>query len=268
MNKVKKILNGFGYFGTFVIVFIIILFVIMMLWPGGSEEDDDSSKEYNIKKQVITNREQAREEMEKYLLKKYGKSYEVSLPSRTEVGEFYAYFYNPYENIVEINVETGKCRDSGIKSIVEDYLKEKLEPIINNSWNENMHELANYFFYDVPSKDWPVDSNPLDIIEVEYMQFVTVIVVNTESIDKNFEANKVKQFLDLDELYKFKISLEIYYVNNEQYQQIVDTYQNSTYIDGKLLLSIGDNYYNKLVVRHIPRKGEITTDEIMEDFTN
>ena len=56
--------------------------------------------------------------------------------------------------------------------------------------------------------------------------------------------------------------------NNEQYQQIVDTYQNSTYIDGKLLLSISDNYYNKLVVRHIPRKGEITTDEIMEDFTN
>ena len=268
MKKGNKFLKGFSYFGTFVIVCIISFVVIIMLWPGGSKEYDDSSKKYNIRKQVITNREQAREEMEKYLLKKYGKSYEVSLPFIPDGSKFQAYFYNPYENIVEINIETGKCKDSGIKFIVEDYLKERLEPIINNSWNENMHELANYFFYDVPSKDWPIDSNPLDIIEVEYMQFVTVIVVNTESIDKNVEANKVKQFLDLDELYKFKISLEIYYVNNEQYQQIVDTYQNSTYIDGKLLLSIGDNYYNKLVVRHIPRKGEITTDEIMEDFTN
>ena len=265
MKKGNKFLKGFSYFGTFVIVCIISFVVIIMLWPGESDNSSDSS---NIRDVVITSKEQAREEMEKYLLKKYGKSYEVSLPSRTEVGEFYAYFYNPYENIVEINAETGKCRDSGIKSIVEDYLKEKLEPIINNSWNENIHEFANYFFYDVPSKDWPVDSNPLDIIEVEYMQFVTVIVVNTESINKNVEANKVKQFLDLEELYKFNISLEIYYVNNEQYQQIVETYQNSTYIDRKLFLSIGDNYYNKLIVRHIPRKGEITTDEIMEDFTN
>ena len=263
MNIAKKNLKGFSYFGAFVIVFIVILFVVMMLWPSGNEENS-----YKIRELVITDREQAREEMEKYLLEKYGKSYEVSLPARTDTGNFHAYFYNPLENMVEIDVETGKCKDSGIKFIVEDYLKERLEPIINNSWNENMHELANYFFYDVPSKDWPIDSNPLDIIEVEYMQFVTVIVVNTESIDKNVEANKVKQFLDLDELYKFKISLEIYYVNNEQYQQIVDTYQNSTYIDGKLFLSIGDNYYNKLVVRHIPRKGEITTDEIMEDFTN
>ena len=261
MKKENKILKGVSYFGTFVIVFIIII----MLWPGESDNSLDSS---NIRDVVITSKEQAREEMEKFLLEKYDVSYDVSLPSRTDNGDFSAHYYNPYDNIVEINVETGECRDSGIRFIVEDYLKEKLEPIINSNWNENMQEFSISFINDVPSKDWSVDSSSLDIIETESMSFTTVILVNTGSIDESVEASKVKKPLDLEELYKFKISLEIYYVNNEQYQQIVETYQNSTYIDGKLLLSIGDNYYNKLVVRHIPHKGEITTDEIMEDFTN
>lgn len=33
-------------------------------------------------------------------------------------------------------------------------------------------------------------------------------------------------------------------------------------------MSIGDNYYNKLVVRYNPSKEEITTEEIIEDFAN
>lgn len=61
--------------------------------------------------------------MEKFLLEKYDVSYDVSLPSRTDNGDFSAHYYNPYDNIVEINVETGECRDSGIRFIVEDYLK-------------------------------------------------------------------------------------------------------------------------------------------------
>ena len=263
MNIAKKNLKGFSYFGAFVIVFIVILFVVMMLWPSGNEENS-----YKIRELVITDREQAREEMEKYLLEKYGKSYEVSLPARTDTGNFHAYFYNPLENMVEIDVETGKCKDSGIKFIVEDYLKEKIEPIINNNWNDNISDFSVHFFYDVPSKNWPIDSNPLDIIEVEYMQFAPVIVVNTESIDKNVEANKVKQLLDLENLYNFNISLTIFYVNNEQYQQIVETYHNSTYTKNKLYICVGDNYYNKLIVNYFPRKEEITTNEIMEDFTN
>ena len=64
MIKVKKILKGFGYFGNFAIVFIIALFVVMMLWPGESDNSSDSS---NIRDVVITSKEQAREEMEKYL---------------------------------------------------------------------------------------------------------------------------------------------------------------------------------------------------------
>ncbi len=263
MNIAKKNLKGFSYFCAFVIVFVVILFVVMMLWPSGNEENS-----YKIRELVITDREQAREEMEKYLLEKYGKSYEVSLPARTDTGNFHAYFYNPLENMVEIDVETGKCKDSGIKFIVEDYLKEKIEPIINNNWNDNISDFSVYFLYDVPSKNWPVDSNPLDIIEVEYMQFAPVIVVNTESIDKNVEANKVKQLLDLENLYNFNISLTIFYVNNEQYQQIVETYHNSTYTKNKLYICVGDNYYNKLIVNYFPRKEEITTNEIMEDFTN
>ena len=62
--------------------------------------------------------------------------------------------------------------------------------------------------------------------------------------------------------------LEIYYAKNEEYQQIVKTYQNNNYTDRKLLMSIDNNYYNKLVVRYNPRKGELTTDEIIGDFVN
>lgn len=114
------------------------------------------------------------------------------MPSRTDNGDFSAHYYNPYDNIVEINVETGECRDSGIRFIVEDYLKEKLEPIINSNWNENMQEFSISFINDVPSKDWSVDSSSLDIIETESMSFTMVILVNTESIDKSVEASKVK----------------------------------------------------------------------------
>ena len=60
MNIAKKNLKGFSYFGAFVIVFIVILFVVMMLWPSGNEENS-----YKIRELVITDREQAREEMEK-----------------------------------------------------------------------------------------------------------------------------------------------------------------------------------------------------------
>lgn len=261
MKKENKILKGVSYFGTFVIVFIIII----MLWPGKSDNSLDSS---NIRDVVITSKEQAREEMEKFLLEKYGVSYDVSLPSRTDNGDFSAHYYNPYDNIVEINVETGECRDSGIRFIVEDYLKEKLEPIINSNWNENMQEFSISFINDVPSKDWSVDSSPLDIIETESMNFTTVILVNTGSIDKSVEASKVKQLLDLEELSNFNIILGIYYANNEEYQQIVKTYQNNNYTDRKLLMSIDNNYYNKLVVRYNPRKGELTTDEIIGDFDN
>ena len=261
MKKENKILKGVSYFGTFVIVFIIII----MLWPGESDNSLDSS---NIRDVVITSKEQAREEMEKFLLEKYDVSYDVSLPSRTDNGDFSAHYYNPYDNIVEINVETGECRDSGIRFIVEDYLKEKLEPIINSNWNENMQEFSISFINDVPSKDWSVDSSSLDIIETESMSFTTVILVNAGSIDESVEASKVKQLLDLEELSNLNIILEIYYANNEEYQQIVKTYQNNNYTDRKLLMSIDNNYYNKLVVRYNSRKGELTTNEIIGDFVN
>lgn len=262
MKKENKVLKSFSYFGTFVIVFIIAFIAIIMLWPGNS--DDNGS---NIKKTVIKDREQAREEMEEYLLEKYGESVEVSLPFRSEDGNFQAYVYNPFSYMIEIDVETGKCKDGRVKSIVEDYLKEKVEPIINNDWNDNILDISVQFFDDVPSKDWPVNSDPLDIIDEERMNLGLIIVVNAESIDKNVEASKVKQLIDLEELYSFNITCEVYYVNNEVYQQIGQTYQNST-SDEQLLMSIGDNYYNKLVVRYNPCKEEITTEEIIEDFAN
>ena len=93
------------------------------------------------------------------------------------------------------------------------------------------------------------------------------IVVNEESIDKNMEASKVKQLVDLEQLYNFNITFEIYYANNEGYQQIDQQYQNSTG-DKKLLLSIEDNYYNKLIVRHNSSNEEITVEEIIEGFNN
>lgn len=131
-----------------------------------------------------------------------------------------------------------------------------------------MQEFSISFINDVPSKDWSVDSSSLDIIETESMSFTMVILVNAESIDKSVEASKVKQLLDLEELSNLNIILEIYYAKNEEYQQIVKTYQNNNYTDRKLLMSIDNNYYNKLVVRYNSRKGELTTNEIIGDFVN
>ncbi len=268
MDKVKKNLKVIRYFGTFVIVFIISFVAIIMLWPESSDEST-STNNSSIKKAVITSREQAREEMEKFLLEKYGVEYNVSLPARTDIGDFHAYFFNPIQNYVEINVETGECKDSGINFIVKDYLEEKIEPIINSNWNENIQEDSVYFFDDVPSIDWPVDSNPLDIIDKERMRFELVVVVNTESIDKSVEAAKVKQLIDLEELYNFDITFHFFYANNEEYKQIEQTFKNNTtHTDIELLMSIGDNYYNKLVIIHTPSKREITTDEIINFFTN
>ncbi len=262
MKKENKVLKGLSYFGTFVIVFIIAFVAIIMLWPGNSSYESP-----NIRDVVITSKEQAREEMEKFLFEKYGEKVEVSLPFRSENGNFQAYVSSPFSYVVEIDVETGKCKDGRVKSIVEDYLKEKIDPLIDNDWNEYIEELDIYFENDVPSKDWSVDSYPLDIIEEERMDLGVIIVVNEESIDKNMEASKVKQLVDLEQLYNFNITFEIYYANNEGYQQIDQQYQNSTG-DKKLLLSIEDNYYNKLIVRHNSSNEEITVEEIIEGFNN
>lgn len=259
MKRLKEGLAEFNCFILFVLVLIFILILVVVLWP------DDKNNSSSI---VVKDREEAREIMEEFLLEKYGESYEVSLPARTDSGDFHAYFYDPLEKVVEVDVETGECRDSKTADIVLDYLEENIESKINDNWLDNMSEFAVNFVSSVPSKNWPVDSDPLDIIAEENMYFTLIILVNTDSIDKLSEVEKVKAILNLEEFANFDMTLDIYYVNNESYQKIIQTYQNSTNNDKRLYLSIDDSsYYNRLTVRY-NYDHEITSEEILEDFVN
>ena len=232
--------------------------------PGNGREGKD---DILIKEQVITSREQAREVIRAYLEEKYGRTYEVQLPHRNDIGNFQTQAYPGGDVNQEIYVladaETGECRDSGCLDLVEEYVEGQLKDKQEAGWEKSRMQILCSFWDDVPEQEWGTDADPKAVIQEEYVHCQIFLMIPDTAPDKEQEAVRIADLLSVGCLSEMRGTLEGYYVDGT-----VSASSEEQLLDGRamMLADCGESYENKVTVRWNSGNEPLDTEEIISGF--
>lgn len=232
--------------------------------PGNGREGKD---DILIKEQVITSREQAREVIRAYLEEKYGRTYEVQLPHRNDIGNFQTQAYPGGDVNQEIYVladaETGECRDSGCLDLVEEYVEGQLKDKQEAGWEKSHMQILCSFWDDVPEQEWGTDADPKAVIQEEYVHCQIFLMIPDTALDKEQEAVRIADLLSAGCLSGMRGTLEGYYVDGTVYAS-----SEEQLLDGRamMLADCGESYENKVTVRWNSGDEPLDSEEIISGF--
>lgn len=171
----------------------------------------------------VLSKEQAQIIAEQYLQETYNENYQVSLPFRTEDGNYKAEaraVKNKKNRLqVKIYVSSGMCRDDGCVSIVENALTETVKAQLNQLWPANRFELSCQLRNKVSEQEWKADSEAEKILEKEDMQCQLYLLILEDQPDQRQEAEKIKQLIDSDCMKNLHLNLDVYYAAEDVFAQ-------------------------------------------------
>lgn len=250
------------------IKYILILLIIALSCTGCNVPHLPENDSKQTVKLAVTSRSQAREIVRDYLSEKYQLPYIVQIPYRNEAGDFQVQAYPegfPNKSIyAAVDAESGECRDSGCKEIVETYLEKQLESLKQTNWEKSRIQILCSFWDDVPEHVWDTDTEPQDIIQTETMHCQIFLMIADAAPDKEQEAKKIKNILADGSLYGLRITLEGYYVDDAVY-----TESEKQMTDGRAMMfaSCGKDYADKATMRWFSGKEPLLPETIISSFS-